>query len=212
LGIVALDGPPDPIMLMRRAWHGSVIFALAILLTFAIKIALVMVFVDANALADFATSLSIRLGSKFVSELPPQEISWLSAFGIDASSLDRSWASSILYMLARLAYASFVIGYGSPALGMAIVGMALATTAVLLNRRARRADEGAMRARLAILIASALVMPVWSLVFLNHTLLHAIWMVRPYGWYVALAGILWFWPVSARKPAATETGAPSQKR
>ena len=36
-----------------------------------------------------------------------------------------------------------------------------------------------MRARLAILIASALVMPVWSLVFLNHTLLHAIWMVRP---------------------------------
>jgi hypothetical protein len=33
-------------------------------------------------------------------------------------------------------------------------------------------------------------MPVWSLVFLSHTLLHAIWMVRPFAWFVALALIL----------------------
>jgi hypothetical protein len=48
--------------------------------------------------------------------------------------------------------------------------------------------------RLLLLFASALVMPVWSLVFLSHTLLHAIWMVRPFAWFVALAGILVFWP------------------
>ena len=44
--------------------------------------------------------------------------------------------------------------------------------------------------RLALLSVSALVMPVWSLVFLSHTLLHAIWMVRPFAWFVALAGLL----------------------
>ena len=41
-------------------------------------------------------------------------------------------------------------------------------------------------------------MPAWSLVFLSHTLLHAIWMVRPFAWFIALAGILMFWPRETR--------------
>ena len=73
---------------------------------------------------------------------------------------------------------------------MAIMGGAVVATAALLAHRTRQSHETAARTRLLVLFASALVMPVWSLVFLNHTLLHAIWMVRPFAWFIATAGIL----------------------
>ena len=194
LGIIALDGPDDRIALLRRAFHGTLVFALAILVAFAIKLALVMLVIDPNVLAEFRAALSTRTGSSFVANLPPQEIAWISAFGIDVASLDRHWIYAVFYMLARLGYATFVIGYGAPVVGMAIMGAAVITTGVLLIRRASAWHDPVAGERLLILFASALVMPVWSLVFLSHTLLHAIWMVRPFAWFIALVGILVFWP------------------
>ncbi len=190
LGVIALDGPADRTALLRRAFHGTAIFALAILVTFAIKLALVMLLIDPNVLAEFRGALATRTGSSFVANLPPQEVAWVSALGIDVSSLDRHWASAVLYMLARLGYATFVIGYGSPVVGMTIMCAAVAMTGVLLIRRLRGSPDQTAQMRLLLLLASALVMPVWSLIFLSHTLLHAIWMVRPFAWFLALAGIL----------------------
>jgi hypothetical protein len=199
LGIVAIHGPSEPTALARRALHGSIIFGLAILTAFAIKLALVMLLIEPNVLAEFGGALATRTGSSFVASLPPQEIAWVSAFGIDVSSLDRHWAYAVLYMLARLGYATFVIGYGSPIVGMTLMGLAVIASAVLLIRQARCATDTMARLRLLILFASALVMPVWSLVFLSHTLLHAIWMVRPFAWFIALAGILLAWARQARR-------------
>jgi len=201
LGVVALDGPADRDALLRRAFHGAVIFALAIALAFAVKLTLVALFIDPNVLADFRGALSTRVGALFVDSLPQQEIAWLAAHGVDVSSLDRHWALALLYMLARLAYATFVIGFGSPVLGMIIMGAAVIATIALLIHRARGARDDLMRARLMILFGSALVMPVWSVIFLNHTLLHAIWMVRPFAWFVALAGIVLVWRDKERSRA-----------
>lgn len=193
LGLVALDGPEDRDALLRRAVHGVAIFALAIVLTFAVKITLVMLLVDGGAIADFRSGLSVRVGSSLVESLPPQEIAWVSQFGIDAAALGQSWALTVLYMLARLGYATFVIGYGSPVFGMAIMGVSVLAVIAMLIRHALKLSGEVARARLLILLGSALVMPVWSLVFLSHTLLHAIWMVRPFAWYIALAAILIGW-------------------
>ena len=198
LGVIALDGPDDRTALLRRAFHGTVIFALAILVAFAIKLALVMLAIEPNVLAEFRTALATRTGSSFVANLPPQELAWVARFGIDVSSLDRHWIFAVLYMLARLGYATFVIGYGSPIIGMALMGVAVVATAALLIQRTRTACDSIARTRLLVLFVSALVMPVWSLVFLSHTLLHAIWMVRPFAWFIALAGILVFWPRAGR--------------
>jgi hypothetical protein len=194
LGVVALDGPADAAALLRRAWHGSVIFVLAILLSFACKLALVGLLIDASVFADFRAALATRLGTGALSALPEHEVAWVASYGIDVVLIERSWILSVLYMLARLGYATFVIGYGSPALGMVIIGMAFVITVVLLIRRLRCSTDATTRMRLAVLSASALVMPVWSLVFLSHTLLHAIWMVRPFAWFVALAWLLVLWP------------------
>jgi len=194
LGLVALDGPADRDALLRRAFHGALIFALAIALTFAVKLALVWVFVDPNVFGDFRSALSTRVGASFVDSLPPQEVAWLAAHGIDVASLDRHWVLALLYMMARLAYATFVIGFGAPVLGMIITGAAAITSAALLIHRARHASDPVMRTRLLLLFGSALVMPLWSLVFVNHTLLHAVWMVRPFAWFIALAGLLLWWP------------------
>ena len=201
LGVVALDGPADAPALLRRAWHGSVIFMLAILLSFACKLALVALLVDANVLADFRAALATRLGTGALAALPAHEVAWVASFGIAVASIEHSWALSVLYMLARLGYATFVIGYGSPVLGMAIIGVAFGATVVLLIRRLRHSTDATTRTRLALLSVSALVMPVWSLVFLSHTLLHAIWMVRPFAWFVALAGLLVLWPATGRARA-----------
>ena len=198
LGIVALDGPDDRAALIRRAFHGSVIFALAILVAFAIKLALVMLLIDPHVLSEFRAALSTRTGSSFVANLPPQEIAWVSALGIDVASLDRHWVYAVLYMLARLGYATFVIGYGSPVVGITLMGLAVLASFALLVRGTRGGHDPVARIRLFILFASALVMPAWSLVFLSHTLLHAIWMVRPFAWFVALAGMLFFWPTTRR--------------
>ena len=191
LGVVALDGPADRTGLLRRAFHGSVIFILSVALTFAVKLALVLLLVDPNVLADFRSALATRVGATFAEMLPPQEIAWLAAHGIEPSRLDEHWIFALAYMLARLGYATFVVGYGSPILGMAIMGIAVVASAMLLLRRARAVRHDAIgSARWLILLASALVMPVWSVIFLNHTLLHAIWMVRPFAWFIALGGIL----------------------
>lgn len=205
LGIIALDGPEDRAALLRRAVHGVAIFALAIVLTFAFKIALVMMLVDGGAIADFRAGLSVRVGSSFVESLPPQEIAWVSRFGIDATALERSWVLTVLYMLARLGYATFVIGYGSPVFGMAIMGVSVLAVIAMLIRHALKLSGDVARTRLLILLGSALVMPVWSLVFLSHTLLHAIWMVRPFAWYIALAAILIGWTASRSELSRANT-------
>ena len=202
LGVVALDGPADRDALLRRAVHGSLIFALAIVLTFAVKLALVWLFVDPNVLGDFRSALSTRVGASFLDSLPPREIAWLAEHGIDAASLDRHWILALLYMVARLAYATFVIGFGSPVLGMIMIGAAAIGSAVLLIHRWRSAPDSLGRTRLLILLGSALVMPLWSLVFVNHTLLHAVWMVRPFAWFIALGALLWWWLVEDRAARA----------
>jgi hypothetical protein len=198
LGIIALDGPPDRDALLRRAFHAAVIFALAIALTFAIKLALVMLLIDPHVLGDFRSALATRLGTSFADSLPAQELAWLAERGVDVSALDRHSALALLYMLARLAYASFVIGFGSPVLGMIIMGAAVVASVVLMIRRVRTAHGTVIRTRLLILLGSVLVAPAWSVLFLNHTLLHAIWMVRPFAWFIALAGILLWWPAEER--------------
>ena len=65
-------------------------------------------------------------------------------------------------------------------------------------RRVRAARSAIARTRLLVLLGSALVVPAWSVLFLNHTLLHAIWMVRPFAWFIALAGLLLWWPAEDR--------------
>src|SRR6185369_3863735 len=108
---------------------------------FAVKLALVWLFVDPTVLGDFRSALSTRVGASFLDSLPPREIAWLAAHGIDAASLDRHWILALLYMVARLAYATFVIGFGSPVLGMIIMGAAATASAALLARRARDACD-----------------------------------------------------------------------
>ena len=198
LGVMAVDGPPDRDALLRRAFHGTLIFTLAVVLAFAIKLALVMLLIDPHVLGDFRSALSTRLGASFVESLPAQETAWLAARGVDVSALDRHWTLALLYMLARLAYATFVIGFGSPVLGMIIMGTAILAGLALMIRRARLASDAVTRAPLLVLLGSALVVPAWSILFLNHTLLHAIWMVRPFAWFIALAGLLLWWPAEDR--------------
>src|SRR5262249_52529242 len=130
--------------LLRRAFHGILIFALAIALAFALKLALVALLVDPNVFADFRGALATRVGATFAASLPPQEIAWLAAHGIDPSRLDDSYLFALAYMLARLGYATFVIGYGSPVLGMLVIGVAVIASAVLLLRRARQARGDAV--------------------------------------------------------------------
>src|SRR5205085_1577057 len=111
-GFAAIAGT---LLLFSGLWLWGIYFSFGLSdLVLAVKIALVTNFVDPGALADFRSGLSVRVGSSFVASIPLQEIDLLARFNIDAASLERSWFLSALYMLARLGYATFVIGYGSP--------------------------------------------------------------------------------------------------
>jgi hypothetical protein len=82
------------------------------------------------------------------------------------------------------------------------MGGAVLSGLTLMIRRAREARTAVARTRLLVLLGSALVVPAWSVLFLNHTLLHAIWMVRPFAWFIALAGVLMLWPTENRGAGA----------
>lgn len=209
LTVIALDGPPDPVALLRRSGHGVVIFALAIVLALASKIVLVALFVDPDVFRNFVQGLATRVGSSYVAELPAREIAWLASHGIDVHAIERSWALSMLYMLARLGFASFVIGYGSTILGLAVLGTGVLATGILFIRLTRRTSDATARTRLVILFATTLIMPAWCVLFLNHTLLHAIFMVRPFCWYVAIAGILLLWTAHAGLAGAASSSRPA---
>ncbi|MFZ1104437.1 MAG: hypothetical protein WAN86_16585, partial [Hyphomicrobiaceae bacterium] len=82
-----------------------------------------------------------------------------------------------------------ILGQGSLALGLSAVLLGLAGLAWGTWARWRRLQARHERVRTAIMAAAALIMPAWYLVFLNHTIFHAPFMIRPLVGLIAIG--LW---------------------
>ncbi|MGQ9369848.1 hypothetical protein [Azospirillum sp. ST 5-10] len=200
LGLVALGLAPDASEVLRRAVHAGAIFCLAVATALAVKVAVVVGLFGGHELDVLVAALDVRMSDHFLYSFSRWDLMRAEAAGFDLATVERGWLEPVLFMGFRLLDESFRIAHGSEALGRAvIVGgalLALVLAAAELWRSAARE-----RAEALVLLGSALVLAVWYLAFLNHTILHAVWMVRPLAWLPALALVF-----AARRAATAAVG------
>lgn len=169
--LVAALGPCAPSL---RGCIGSLAaFGTGVLVPVTLKLVIGhLAFADFMA-ADDGGQLLHRLWGPVLPEMSPREIERVASYGFDAGRLDAEPWLRLPYMVFRLAYFAFVPGLGSTVLGLAVLG----GSALLLTLLALSARGETLARALAVIGACALI-ALWYLTFLNHTLLHATWMVR----------------------------------
>jgi hypothetical protein len=169
VAMVAASAPPTvrPAALVQRCFWTAYSFVGSFVLCFAIKM-VTLLFIGADT-GGFASSLLQRIGGP-----------------LDGTDT----LPTILTALQEFAKAAPWLGRGSSALGLTLIfvaGIGLAGGAAL---RWRRLPDTLERTRTVVLVGAALVLPAWYLVFLQHTIVHAGFMIRPLVGLIAIG--LWF--------------------
>jgi hypothetical protein len=135
----------------------------------------------------FFSMLLYRMGGAVSSEIAS---AFGTRFGIDLSQHAMYSPHMIFVAGAEIVNATRILGQGSLALGLSAVLLGLAGSTWGTWARWHRLQDGHERVRTAIMAGAALIMPAWYLVFLNHTIFHAPFMIRPLVGFVAIG--LWF--------------------
>jgi len=170
----------SPTALTRRCLWTGYAFIASFVLCFAIKMATVL-FIGSDTGA-FGPSLLHRMGGSIDAE-PPM-------FGIDITQHAMYSPTAVLYALMKLGRETKILGQGSVALGLSLVLIAIVGLAGGARARWHRLPDRFERTRTAVLVGAALVTPAWYLLFLNHTIVHAGFMIRPLVGFIAIG--VWF--------------------
>lgn len=197
-GVVALDYRDRPSLLLPRLVQSGAAFVLAAGLCFAFKIALAGMVFGGDEAAVFGRTLTHRFGGSILAELSPHLTERYRAIGLDPAVVDGSVVLRIVMMGVALLHASFGLAYGSTPIGAGL--LLLAAGVVLLHLiRLWRSPANPGRCADLLLAGSVLILPCWYLLFVNHSILHAIWMVRPLVWLLAVPLMLTvMWRVDRR--------------
>ncbi|WP_156926958.1 hypothetical protein [Azospirillum halopraeferens] len=189
LALIALGEAPDAGTVLRRAVHAVAVFCIAVVTALAVKVLVVVAVFGTHELAVLFAALDVRMSDRFLYSLSRWDVMRAEAAGFDLTTVERGWVQPVLFMGFRLLDESFRIAFGSPVLGQAVIVGGAAAAPLLIVATLWRGGM-AVRAEAVVLGASLLVPIVWYLAFLNHTILHAVWMVRPLVWFPALALVL----------------------
>jgi hypothetical protein len=176
-GASQADGPT--VLARRCLWTGYA-FTAGFISCFAIKMATILL-IGADT-GGFGPSLLHRMGGSIDGERP--------LLGIDLAQHPMYSPAAILHALVKLGNSAKTLGHGSLALGLAFVLVATAGLARGARARWHRLPDRFERTRTAVLVGAALVTPAWYLVFLNHTIIHATFMIRALVGFIAIG--VWF--------------------
>jgi hypothetical protein len=164
--------------IIQRCAGAAGAFAASFVLCFALKIAVVQVASHYDLQDEFVSALSFRMFGP-VASVTAAEAEAGSRLGIDITQHAMYSPAAFAYLAAKLAYFSRVLGQGSLALGLAAIVLGLLGLVAGGWARWRRLGNAAARTQTTALIAAALVVPCWYLVFFQHTIIHASFMIRP---------------------------------
>jgi hypothetical protein len=114
----------------------------------------------------------------------------LSAIGITVETIQSSRFLATLYAALKVLYYSFVLAHGSRLLGFIITVGGPILTVISGIYGLRRASTSSEIVHLMIMLVAAFVPVFWYLLFLNHTIIHPFYMVRPMIWPAVIAAIL----------------------
>jgi hypothetical protein len=185
IALLALDRHADWRPLIRRALIGATAFGFAVVGCFVYKQLAVWALWGENPFTEFMLALGNRADGAVAPVLPDTMRTALEAYHIDPSWIDMNAITRVLAAGAMLVYSSFLIAFGSHALGAIVV--ILPTLALLYFATRLPPAKSEIRALECLALAAAGAVPiVWYLVFPNHTILHSSFMVRPLALNVAL--------------------------
>jgi hypothetical protein len=162
LAVTALDAGPDAAgpALWRLAVTRLAAYLSAFGVSFVLKLAASAALMGGQVLQDFGGGLAFRVGRVAVRG---------GELGL------RDLIDHLRWNVDQLTFGSEGLGYGLVA---GAIGIGAAATVMLLGRYRRGLDTG----RELLVLLSILVIPVWYIVFLNHTVAHAWFMVRLLTW------------------------------
>jgi hypothetical protein len=146
-----------------------------------------------ETLADFAGRLGQRTGGGVTEELSQSVRDRLDEVGLSLAWLDASFASRIVFAGIMLVYSAFIIGWGSHVLGTAILLLPVPLLMLSAYGAARRSGFQAWPLEHLALLGAAMIPFVWDLAFLNHTILHSSFMVRPAALSAGLVAVAWIY-------------------
>jgi hypothetical protein len=193
LGMTALGRPSDHTVLARRAVLGVLAYVLSIAACIVAHYFAVVGVFGIGEVGNYVQALGTRLGTGFTGELTPSQLDKSRVFGIfDLKTIERSRLLATAFLPVRLFWNSRILSWGFlPA--AAILNIA---SLVIIGRRLSRGYRQASpleKTMRGVWAGSVLVILLWYVLFLNHSILHP-WMVRLFTWFYALAGILIFAP------------------
>jgi hypothetical protein len=177
-GASRAESPTD---LTRRCLWTAYAFAAGLVLCFVIKMALILL-LGADT-GGFGPSVLYRMGGS-IGGAPP------ILLGIDITQHAMYSPAAFFYAALALGYWTQILGQGGLALGLTLVLIAIVGLAGGARARWHRLPDRLERTRTAALLAAACVTPAWYLLFLNHTIIHASFMIRALIGFIAIG--LWF--------------------
>ncbi len=200
IGVAAIEYRGDSKRAVRTAFWMLGAFGAAVIFSFVIKFILIALVFGTDEIARFNETLGHRVSGSILNELSPYLAERFRAVGIDPVVADKSLPLRIAMMALSLIHATKFMAYGSSALGVGLVVLSVLVLAFHLIRLAR---AGFGNSADWLLLASIVPLPIWYLVFINHSILHASWMARPLVWLVsASAALTVTWLLSRRVRSA----------
>jgi hypothetical protein len=199
--LVVLGEAQERTAFIRRLLLVLAAFLAAVIACLVYKQLVVLAIWGPDALLDFANRLGQRTGGGVTEELSDTVKQRLDAIGLSFSWLDANFASRILFAGIMLTYSAFILGWGSHALGAAIVILPVPLLLLLTYFVTRRGRFQSWPLELLVIVSAAMIPFGWYLVFLNHTILHSSFMARPLALSVGLVAVAWMYAsVNAFRP------------
>jgi hypothetical protein len=193
LVLVVLGEAEDRAALIRRLVLALAAFLVAVLVCLTFKQLVVLAIWGPDTLVDFVGRLGQRTGGGVTAELSDSVKQRLDQVGLSLAWLDANFASRIVFAAIMLVYSAFILGWGSHVLGAAIVIPPVPLLLLLTYRAVRRRVFRGWPLELLVIAGAAMVPFAWYLAFLNHTILHSSFMVRPLALSAGLVAVAWIY-------------------
>jgi hypothetical protein len=197
--LVVLGEAQDRAALIRRLALALAAFLAAAAACLIFKQLIVVAIWGPETLADFAGRLGQRTGGGVTEEVSQSVKDRLDEVGLSLAWLDASFAARIVFAGIMLVYSAFIIGWGSHVLGAVILLLPVPLLMLSAYWAARRSRFQRPPLEHLALLGAAMIPFVWDLAFLNHTILHSSFMVRPAALSAGLVAVAWIYlhdPVS----------------
>lgn len=172
-----------PRLLLSRLLYGCGTFVVAFVACFVYKILVTAVIFDDPVTGDFLSELGYRMGGTYWDVV---DVAKYREYGFDPTGHATYSLYSLLVLAGKLAYSTAYLAMGDWLVGSAVVLVAVSVVVSAVAAGLRQRDA-MVRLRWAAIGLSVAVIPVWYLVFLNHSIIHAKFMVRILVWIVAMA-------------------------